>query len=161
MTAADQTERWTLHVDPYGVRAICYSSEAGQTRWCDNNGYRDHITAVPAAALDAAEKRVEEANAECNRLLAVAEQKIDAAREEIERLKGRVDAENERFDKFLREDHAILRHRAEQAEAELAKAKAVIEAFRVMLREPYKIQEIDGWKDAVKALSILDEKANP
>ena len=53
------------------------------------------------------------------------------------------------------------RERAERAEAELAKAKAVIEAFRVMLREPYKIQEIDGWKDAVKALSILDEKANP
>ena len=135
MTAADQTERWTLHRSKYGMGGHCAVLPSW---WATTDHCMDyeHIPVVPAAALD-------------------------AAREEIERLKGRVDAENERFDKFLREDHAILRHRAEQAEAELAKAKAVIEAFRVMLREPYKIQEIDGWKDAVKALSILDEKANP
>ena len=158
MAAADQSERWTLHNDPYGMRTLCYSSEAGQTRWCNSNGYRDHVEVVPASALDAARERAERAEAE-----------LEKAREEIASHE-RAYAEAVGF----RAGHPVLccgqcqdtlanlTERAERAEAELAKAKAEARAMKQELRDWIHGEYCGLHKENPDCARLTEElKANP
>jgi len=115
MTAADQTERWTLHVHkgPHGGE-----SSVAHTGQCIRDG--EWIAVVPAAALD-------------------------AAREEIERLTTHREAvwvctgcgKNDRVLVPL-----VYQERAERAEAELAKAKKRLREYKRLFRES--TQETDA-----------------